>query len=151
MNRRIFLASTAKAGVVCASGFIGERLLAQEPGSRQGAANYQIGCYTRPFDKFDYRVGLDAIVEAGFRYLGLMTTNTKEWDMIRPTTPPEEVQSFRAEANQRGLKIISVFGDFSVAVSVEQGIRELKRLIDHTEICGCPSLMFGGTADEKLY
>ena len=31
---------------------------------------YRIGCYTRPWDKYDYRVALDAIAEAGFKYVG---------------------------------------------------------------------------------
>lgn len=112
---------------------------------------WQLGCFTRPFDQFDYRVAMDAIAEAGFRYLGLMTTNTKEWIMIRPSTPPEEVQAISLEATSRKLEIVSVHGDFSVAESIEAGIQSLKHLVDACEICRCPSLLLAGTGDEKLY
>jgi sugar phosphate isomerase/epimerase len=151
MNRRVFLARTARLGALSVAASALDSVLGSEDSAATGVANWQLGCYTRPFDKFDYRVAMDAIVDAGFRYLGLMTTNTKEWDMIRPATPPEEVHSISTEARQRGLKIVSVFGDFSAAVSIEEGTRELRRLIEHTEICGCPNLMFGGTTDEKVY
>ena len=151
MNRRVFLARTARLSAVSVAASALDSVLAVENGAATSATSWQLGCYTRPFDKFDYRVAMDAIGEAGFRYLGLMTTNTKEWDMIRPATPPDEVQTISAEAKKRGLKIVSVFGDFSVTVSIEEGSRELRRLIDHTEVCACPNLMFGGTTDEKLY
>jgi hypothetical protein len=40
---------------------------------------YQLGCYTRPWDQFDYRVALDGIAEAGFNYAGIMTAKGKSW------------------------------------------------------------------------
>lgn len=43
---------------------------AQSPADR-----WRIGCYTRPWAAHDYRVALDAIAEAGFKFAGLMTTN----------------------------------------------------------------------------
>ena len=43
---------------------------------------YQIGCYTRPWDQFDYRTALDGIAEAGFKYAGLMTAKGK-WTILR--------------------------------------------------------------------
>ncbi len=146
MNRRAFLGDTARFAALA----MAPSLFAAEK-SEVSAGQWQLACYTRPFDKFDYRIAMDSIAEAGFRYLGLMTTNTKEWNIIRPATPPEEVHTIISEARQRGLQIISVFADFSVAVSAQDGIRELKRLIDYTEMCACPHLMFGGTTDEKLY
>jgi sugar phosphate isomerase/epimerase len=150
LNRRSFLAATAKlsaAGLVASrmeSLFAADAATAREPA-------WQLGCYTRVFDQFDYPVALDAIAEAGFKYVGLLTTNTKQWIMIKTTTPVEEVQAMHKEAAKRGLKVLSVFGDFSVADSLEAGIRGLKQLIDHTVVCECSNLMLGGTGDEKLY
>ena len=150
LTRRSFLAATAKvsaAGLVASP--VASLLAADTPAARE--PRYQIGCYTRAFDQFDYPVALDAIAEAGFKYVGLLTTNTKQWIMIKTTTPVEEVQAMHQQAGQRGLKVLSVYGDFSVAGSVEEGIRGLKQLIDDTVICACPNLMLGGTSDEKLY
>ena len=43
-------------------------------GMASGAAGpYLIGCYTRPWAQYEYRVALDAIAEAGYKYVGLMT------------------------------------------------------------------------------
>ena len=52
---------------------------------------YQLGCYTRPWDQFDYRVALDGIAEAGFKYAGLMTAKGKSWVIITVDSTPEEV------------------------------------------------------------
>ena len=46
-------------------------------GARAGEP-YMIGCYTRPWAQYDYRVALDAIAEAGYKYVGLMTTKAKK-------------------------------------------------------------------------
>jgi len=112
---------------------------------------WEIGCYTRVFDQFEYAVALDAIAEAGFRYVGIMTTNTKQWVMINPATITAEVEKIRTEAEKRNLKILSVYGDFSAADPADVAEENLRRLIDHCATCMCPSLMLGGTTEEKLY
>jgi sugar phosphate isomerase/epimerase len=112
---------------------------------------WQLGCYTRVFDQFDYPVALDAIAEAGFKYVGLMSTNTKPSILIRTTTTPEEVQAKHKEARKRGLKVLSVYGEAPATGSLDEGVRGLKQLIDHAAICECPHLMLSGTTDEKLY
>jgi sugar phosphate isomerase/epimerase len=112
---------------------------------------YQIGCYTRPFDKFDWRVAYDAIAGAGYKYAGLISTNTKEWIMIRPNTALEEARQMGLEAVRRGLQLVSIYGDFSVAQSVQDGVAGLQRLIDNCAAASCPNLLLGGVTDEKLY
>ena len=151
ISRRAFLAGTAKLGAAAMAVSTAESLFSAETNTALPGKPWQIGCYTRVFDQFDYPVALDAMAEAGFKYVGLLTTNTKQWVMIKTTTPTEEVQAMKDAANKRGLKVLSVYGDFSVAESLEAGISGLKRLIDDTVICSCPNLMLGGTSDEKLY
>jgi len=114
-------------------------------------SGWQIGCYTRPFDQHDFRVALDAIAEAGFKYAGIMTAKGKNWVMINPDTTPEEAARIGAEVKQRGLQTASVYGDFRLADSVAASASNLRRLIDHCVACGSPDLMLGGTSDEKLY
>ncbi len=114
-------------------------------------ADYTIGCYTRPWDQFDYRVALDGIAEAGFKHVGLMTAKGKSWILVTVDSTPEEVAAIAAEVTKRGLKTISLYGgDFPVAKSVEAGIAGLKKLVDHCTICACPNLLLGGTADTQL-
>jgi sugar phosphate isomerase/epimerase len=151
ISRRSFLADTAKLGAagLLTSGV--ESIFGADTGGAARGMPWQLGCYTRVFDQFDYPVALDAIAEAGFKYVGLMTTNIKQWVMIKTTTPVEEVQAMHKEVRKRGLKVLSVFGDFSVTESLDAGIRGLRQLIDDAAICDCPNLMLGGTSDEKLY
>lgn len=150
INRRTFLGGAAGLGMAGLSALNLHSLLATEAVPTRKPA-WQIGCYTRAFDQFDYPVALDAIAEAGFKYVGLMTTNTKGWVMIKSTTPVEEVQAMHREARKRGLKVLSVYGDFTVTDSLEAGMRGLKPLIDDAAICECAHLMLGGTGDEKIY
>jgi len=151
ISRRTFLAEAATLGAAATAVSTPESLLGAETGSTNPRAAWQLGCYTRVFDQFDYPVALDAIAEAGFRYVGLMTTNTKQWVMVKTSTPTAEVQAMSDAAQKRGLKVLSIYGDFAVTGSAETGIRDLRHLIDHALVCGCPNLMLGGTTDEKLY
>jgi len=113
---------------------------------------WQIGCYTRPWDQYDYRVALDAIAEAGFKYAGLMTTNSQTHLVISVSTTLEEAQRIGEEVKKRGLTVLSVYGgDIPVAKSLEAGIEGLKKLIDNCAACGAKNLLMGGTGDQKLY
>ena len=110
---------------------------------------WQIGCYTRPWAEHDYRVALDGIAEAGFSFAGLMTHKTGT--VITLQTTPEQAAAIGAEAKSRGLKIASLWGgNFDVKKSVAEGITGLKRIIDNSVSCGCPSLLLGGIAEPGL-
>ncbi|MGC8640563.1 MAG: sugar phosphate isomerase/epimerase family protein, partial [Isosphaeraceae bacterium] len=116
-----------------------------------GTDRWQLGCYTRPWDRFDYRVALDGIAEAGFQYAGIMTHKGKTWVIITPQTTPAEAEQVGAEVKKRGLKTISVYGDFSVRGESAKGVQDLRRLIEHCVACGSPNLLLGGTTDPKQY
>jgi len=132
--------------------FIGTVALAaaSAPLARGAAAPaWQIGCYTRPWPVTDYRTALDGIAAAGFKFAGLMTT--KNGVVVQPATPPEQVVTMAAEAKARRLSIASIYGgDFMRKRTVDDGIANLRRLVDHAVRCRCPSLLLGGTGDPKL-
>jgi sugar phosphate isomerase/epimerase len=143
MHRRKFIAATTALSMAGLAAPL-KTLSATE-------SSYQIGCYTRPWDQFDYRVALDGIAEAGYKYAGIMTSKGKRWIIITVESTPEEVLAIAEEVKKRGLKALSIYGgDFPVAKSVEAGIEGLKKLIDYSALCGCPHLMLGGTGNEKL-
>ena len=77
INRRTFLAETVKLGAATMAASTVGPLLGAPAGGPAPKAAWQIGCYTRAFDQFEYPVALDAIAEAGFRYVGLMTTKNR--------------------------------------------------------------------------
>lgn len=103
---------------------------------------WQIGCYTRPWAAHDWHVAFDAIAEAGFKYVGLMTTKSKNNLIVSAESTPDEAAAVGAEAKKRGMQIISMWGgQFTDTAG-------LKRLIENSAACGCPNLLLGGT-DEK--
>jgi sugar phosphate isomerase/epimerase len=151
LSRRAFLARTLGAGavgLVACHGAPFAVFSAEEPAMK---SPWQIGCYTRPWAQQDYRVALDAIAEAGFKYAGLMTAKAKGGLVISAATPIEEAQQVGEEAKKRRLGIPSVYGgDIPVAKSLEAGIEGLRKLIDNCIAVGAGNLMMGGTGDAKL-
>ena len=152
LTRRRFLDRTLKIGAAgLAASCTGASRAPAAIGSATDGA-WQIGCYTRPWASYDYRVALDAIAEAGFRYAGLMTTKSKTGLVISISTALEEAERVGEEAEKRGLGVLSVYGgDIPVAKSLKAGIEGLKKLIDNCAACGAKNLLMGGTGDEKLY
>ena len=119
--------------------------------SKEGDA-WQIGCYTRPWDQHEYRVALDAIAEAGYKHVGLMTTKSKTRLVISMATTPEEARQVGEECEKRKLIVPSVYGGgIPVAKSLEAGIAGLRKLIDNCEACGAKNLMMGGIGNKALH
>jgi sugar phosphate isomerase/epimerase len=145
-NRREFLRQTAGIAAAGAAGVLW-------PAGRCGAADekpqnrWQIGCFTRPWAQYEYRVALDAIAEAGFKHAGLMTTKAAKGNLvISIATTLDDARAIGEEIKKRGLSVPSVYGGgFPVGESVEAGIAGLRKLIDNCEAVGAASLMAGGT------
>ncbi|UCC97460.1 MAG: neutral/alkaline non-lysosomal ceramidase N-terminal domain-containing protein [Phycisphaerales bacterium] len=149
ISRRRFLGGTVKLG---AAGLAASYALESPGAAAVAGEQWQIGCYTRPWAKYDYRVALDAIAEAGFKYAGLMTTNSETRLVISVSTTLKEAEQVGREAKQRGLGIPSVYGGgIPVDKSLEAGIKGLRKLIDNCAACGAANLLMGGIGNEKLY
>ncbi len=151
ISRRQFLGRTLAAGAAAATAghLLGSPCIAASPWKE---GEWQIGCYTRPWDKFDYRVALDAIAEAGYKYAGLMTTKSDTRLVISVKTTPEEARKIGEEVKSRGMSVPSVYGGgIPVNESLEAGIEGMKRLIDNCVAAEAASLLMGGIGNEKLY
>jgi len=148
LSRRGFLGRTLQVGVA------GWTLAKIQEANAAAATKeaWQIGCYTRPWSNYDYRVALDAIAEAGYRYVGLMTTKSKTRLVISTATKLEEAVRVGDEVKRRGLRVASVYGGgIPVDQSLEAGIEGLRTLIDNCAACGATNLLMGGTGNEKLF
>lgn len=118
-------------------------------GRAAGIPPWQVGCYTRPWNKHDYRVALDGIAQAGFRFAGLMTASSGT--LVTPDTTLEQSATMASEAKARGLGIASVFGgNFMTKDSVADNIARLRRLVDNVAACACPALLLGGAGRPEL-
>ncbi len=139
MTRREMLAATGCLG------------LAASAAEEKPTPAWQIGCWTRPWDKHDYRVALDAIAEAGFKHAGLMTAKGKGGLVLSTATTPEEAQQVGEEVKKRGLSVPCAYcGGFPVVPSLAPQV-PLKGLIDNCVAAGAKALMVGGTGDPKTY
>jgi sugar phosphate isomerase/epimerase len=152
VTRRAFLGRTVAVG---ATSLVAAQLLTDDSHSAPaGSAEspYRVGIYSRPWDRFDYRIALDAIAGAGFKHAGLMTTSTEGRRLvIQADMTPDECAKIGQEVKDRGMSIPSVYGGrIGVNESLETGIKDLKRLIDNCVAAGARSLLMGGT-NEKLY
>ena len=153
-TRREFLSNTARiatastaAAALTRSTAVAKSYASDEP--------WQIGCYTRPWGQYDYRVALDAIAEAGFKHVGLMSTKPKDdakWALvIAVTTSLEEAAEVGQQARRRGLQIPSIYGgSIPVNRSLQEGIDGLKKLIDNCAAAGGKTLLTAGINREEL-
>lgn len=140
MNRRTFLKSTVAAAA------------AVSLGHAAASSPWQIGCYTRPWDQHDYLVALDAIAEAGFKHVGLMTTKPPMRLVISAATALDDAQRIGEECRKRGLAIASIYGgDIPATKSLEAATEALRKLIDNCAAAGAANLLMGGTSDPKAY
>ena len=152
LSRRGFLEASARLGVAGVGASFLTRTAVGETVASGADDRWQIACYTRPWDKYDYRVALDAIAEAGFKYVGLMTTKSKTGLVISAETTVEEAGEIGRQIKARGLSCVSVYGGgIPVAKSLEAGIEGLRRLIDNCAACGSTNLLMGGTGSPDLY
>ena len=175
-SRRCFLTKVAAVG---AGGLMASQKaspVSAESVPTKGESPWQIGCYTRPWDKHDYHIALDAIAEAGFKYAGLMTTKSESHLVISVKyaglmttkseshlvisveTTVEEAQKIGEECKERGLAVPSVYGGgIPVAESLEKGIEGLKRLIDNCAAAFCSEItprtcsLMGGIGEKELH
>jgi len=149
-TRRRFLQQTLTTGAAA----LLASSLAAAPAAAQPApkAAWQIGIYTRPWAKWDWRTALDAIAEAGFKYAGLMTAKSKSGVVISAESSLDEARAVGQEAKKRGLLIGSVYGGgYPVRKdSLEPGIKGLRTLIDNVVAAGGTSLLLGGTGEAQL-
>jgi len=140
LTRRGFLGGTLAAVAACQSPAI---TAAAAPSS-----GWQIGCRTRPWAAYDYRVALDAIAEAGYKYIGFGGAKSKTGWVIGVDTPIEEARQVGEETRKRGLEIPLMYGgDLDAA----KGPAALRRLIDNCAACGSWQLVIAGMGNEKTW
>ncbi len=152
VTRRSFLKQTLKTTT---AGLLAGSTIACASGKRCKKARcetWRIGCYTRPWDQHDYRVALDAIAKAGFKYAGLMTTKSESRLVISPKTSVEESARIGEETRQRGLHILSVYGGgIPIQESLQAAIDGLRSLIDNCAAAKGETVLFAGISKPEAY
>ena len=151
LTRRRFLHRTFAAG---AASLMTPYLAAGSPASAPywQDEGWQIGCWTRPWSKYDYRVAMDAVAEAGYKYIALTGAKTKTRRVIAAATTLDEAVKVGVEAKKRGLKIPCAYGgSFRADKSLQEGIDDLRRMIDNCAAAGAWSALVSSLGTPPLY
>ena len=114
-------------------------------------SGWKIGCYTRPWDQYDYRVALDSIAQAGFEFVGLMTTKSASGVVISARSTLQEAHAVGEDVRQRGLKTLSVYGGGIALDSVEVAVADLRKLVDNCAGVEGKTILLAGTSDPNLH
>ena len=109
---------------------------------------WQVGCWTRPWASEDYRVGMDAAAEAGFKYLALTGAKTSTGRVIAPGTTLEESRQVGEEARSRDLTITNVYGG---GLRLEEGGAALIRMVDNCAAAGARSVLLSQVGPEESF
>lgn len=121
-------------------------------GAAEGQSAFQIGCFTRPWKDDPYTVAFDAIAEAGYKYVGFMTTKLPGGYIITYKSTPESAAKAGEEAKKRGLTVLAAWGGgLPVAKGVADGVSALHKLIDNANAGGVGTLLMGGTTKLEEY
>ncbi|MEA1952600.1 MAG: hypothetical protein U9N87_14565, partial [Planctomycetota bacterium] len=124
LTRRDFLNGTVAGAAAL---YAAKTKTATAADAGQSKNGWQIGCWTRPWAKYDYRVAMDAVAEAGFKYISFTGAKTKTRRVIALATPIEEAIKAGDEAKKRGLAVSYVYGG---GLPLDEGPECLRKMID---------------------
>jgi sugar phosphate isomerase/epimerase len=110
---------------------------------------WHIGCYTRAWGSRNYLIALDGMVESGFKYAGLSTHDKGR--VVDRDTPADVAFTVGEEIRKRGLRLVTLSGgSFDANAPVEEGITQLRNLIDNAVRCGAPVIQLNDIAKPEL-
>ena len=147
-TRRRFLEKAAFAGLAGCAVRPAAMMAAGDVPPYYQDRGWLVGCWTRPWANYDYRVGFDAVAEAGFKYVALTGAKTRTGRIIGVKTTRQEAVKVGEEAHQRGLSITVVYGG---AVPLEKGPEKLRRMIDLCQAAGGWSVQLAHIGTENSY
>lgn len=156
LSRRRFLRNSAAIGAGILAGLLPSNGRSDEDAAEQGP--WQIGCWTRPWMNHEYHVALDAIAEAGMKYVGLMNT-TQPGSKGSGWRPENMILSYRdplskatrvaEEVQQRGLEVAFYYGGLMGAKSRESTVADFRHVIDLCATMKCGHVLMGGLAETR--
>ena len=150
-SRRNFLARAAAIGAAALATPLLTDLISRATAAPVKDLSWQIGCYTRPWANYDYRVAMDAIAEGGMKYVGLMTAKSQSGLVISLGDTVEHAVHVNGEAKRRGLEILSVYGGGINLEKPALAVAELRHLIDLSAAAGARTLLLGGIGNTAEY
>lgn len=134
MNRREFLCTVAAAGVTMAHA---------EAARKTKGPRWPVGCFNRPWTKWDFDTTLMGVHEAGYKIVGLLT-RTKEEPFIGSEATPQYLESLKKRIASHGLT--ANLGALRTVhnIPLEESIRDVQKQIDNAHTLSLQYLMSFG-------
>jgi len=112
-------------------------------------ANYQIGCFCRPWNKLNLDEFLAGAAGAGYEYAGFMRL---QGDLVvKPGITQDDVRSLGDALTRHGLKPSTAIVGHNLAQGVGAAVQEACEFVDAMAACGVDYYLSCGTADEAQY
>lgn len=109
----------------------------------------KLGCFNRPWNKWDLARALKGISQAGFEYVGLL--RQKGQFVISGHSSPEEVQAVARMINIYNLKPVIIMASVPTEISVAEAAEQLKMAIKTAKQLGANYVLTTGCADPQKY
>jgi sugar phosphate isomerase/epimerase len=152
LSRRGFLSQTAGVGAAVMAGSLPIAIPnAATVETSEDSDPWQIGCYTRPWATHDYRTALDAIADAGMKYVGLMTANTPSGLVLSLKSTVDDAHGVGKEAKNRGLTISSLYAGEVESQTRNSAVTALRHLIDLSAAADARTVLMGGIGKSEQY
>lgn len=120
-------------------------------------APWTLGCFTRPFSAFSYADTVNAIADAGYSAIGLMSLRLSSGTVSLADASPAQVDEIRDQATERNLSIVATYydgpplgksGDSGDSIAIAS--KAMRGVIDRCHDASCGTILMGGTADANL-
>ncbi len=141
MNRREFLTAMTAAGV---------SLSRADSAQRSKGPRWPVGCFNRPWTKWDFDTTLKSVREAGYGIVGLLTT-TKQDPFIGSDATPEYLRNLKKKIAAHGLKANMGALRTRHDIPLDESIRDVQKQIDNARSLSLRYVMsFGVGRPEQL-
>lgn len=138
MNRRAFLHATAITTTALAA-----RAWHTSAADANKKPGWPIGCFNRPWGKWDFDTALDGVKAAGYKITGLLTRSRGE-PFVGADATPEYLDRLKKRIAARGLTANMAALRSGHSIALEDSIREVRKQVDHAQTLGLECLLSFG-------
>ena len=111
--------------------------------------NYQIGCFSRPWNKLEWEDFVAGVAGAGYEYMGFMRHGGEL--TVKPGMTDEEITALKESLSKHNLKPSTCLAAHNLGQGVDAAVQEACEHVDAMEAVGVEYYLSCGTSDEAQY
>ena len=110
----------------------------------------QIGCFNRPWVKWDFDIALAGMQAAGYEHTGLIMSH-RDMLLVDIDSSHEEILEIKGLIESHELRPAVLLADPPLNLPVQQATEQFCRLIDNVHLLGASYVLSCGTMNEEQY